>query len=51
MEQVDTAESRDELNQKEMAWIERENSIHPNGYNVDKGCPIYTFPFLMLVIL
>lgn len=37
MEQVDTAESRDELNQKEMAWIERENSIHPNGYNVDKG--------------
>lgn len=37
MEQVDTAESRDELNQKEMAWIERENSIHPSGYNVDKG--------------
>lgn len=23
MEQVDTAESREELNQKEMAWIER----------------------------
>lgn len=37
MEQVDTAETREELNRKEVAWIERENSMHPHGYNVDKG--------------
>lgn len=37
IEQIDSAESREELNQKEIAWIEKENSMVPNGYNVDKG--------------
>lgn len=37
IEQVDAADSRDELNEKEVAWIERENTMHPNGYNSDKG--------------
>lgn len=37
MEQVDTGHSRDELNQKEKAWIAKENSISPNGYNIDSG--------------
>lgn len=37
MEQVDTGQNRDELNQKEKAWISKENSMFPNGYNIDSG--------------
>lgn len=37
IEQVDSAESREELNRKEVEWIKKENSIIPNGYNTGKG--------------
>lgn len=37
IEQIDNADSREELNRKEIAWIKKENSITPNGYNIDKG--------------
>lgn len=37
IEQIDSAESREELNQKEIAWIIKEGSITPNGYNAEKG--------------
>lgn len=37
IEVIDSGESREELNQKEKYWIEKEQSISPNGYNLDKG--------------
>ena len=37
IEQIDNGNNREELNRKEIAWIKRENSITPHGYNVDKG--------------
>lgn len=37
LEQIDIAESREELNQKEKEWIKKENSMTPNGYNSDPG--------------
>lgn len=38
VEELDTANSRDELNQKEKYWIEKLDSRNPNvGYNVSSG--------------
>ncbi len=37
VELVDSADNRKELNEKEKAWIQKEKSIAPNGYNVDEG--------------
>lgn len=37
IEQIDSGDSREELNQKEVAWILKENSKAPNGYNIDNG--------------
>ena len=37
IEQIDSGNSREELNQKEIEWIKKENSITPFGYNIDKG--------------
>jgi len=37
VEQIDVASSQDELNKKEIYWIEYYNSLLPNGYNVCKG--------------
>lgn len=34
--QIDSGESRQELNEKERKWIEQENTLYPNGYNSDK---------------
>jgi group I intron endonuclease len=34
---IDTANSHDELNKKEIYWINVLNSIAPNGYNLRKG--------------
>jgi group I intron endonuclease len=37
IEQIDTALSIEELNQKEIYWIEQLNSLSPNGYNLKTG--------------
>lgn len=37
IEQIDEAYSLDELNQKEYDWINKENCIAPNGYNLVAG--------------
>lgn len=37
IEQVDSADTREELNQKERFWIEKENTLAPNGYNKKPG--------------
>lgn len=34
---IDTAETLEELNNKEMYWIKELNSIIPNGYNIARG--------------
>lgn len=34
---IDYALTREELNQREIFWIERDNSLIPNGYNMTKG--------------
>ena len=34
---IDTANSADELNEKEIYWISHFNSMHPNGYNLTAG--------------
>ena len=36
--ELDTAKSRDELAKKENYWIEKLNTLSPNGYNILKGC-------------
>ena len=35
--EVDTARNRDELNEKECAWIDRVGSMVPSGYNLREG--------------
>jgi len=37
IEQIDTALTQDELNTKEVHWIENLNTISPNGYNLSLG--------------
>lgn len=37
IEQIDTANSIDELNEKEIYYIELYNSLSPNGYNISPG--------------
>lgn len=37
VEEIDSASTMDELNQKEMHWIKFYNSIVPNGYNMCEG--------------
>lgn len=37
VEQIDTANSIDELNEKEKYWIAKYNSVLPNGYNMCAG--------------
>lgn len=37
IEIIDRASSKNELDTKEIYWIERYNSIAPNGYNITKG--------------
>ncbi len=34
---IDEADSREELNKKEIYWIKYYNCISPNGYNLDEG--------------
>lgn len=34
---IDTAETMDELNEKEIYWIDYFNSMNPNGYNLCIG--------------
>lgn len=36
-EVIDTAIDADDLNKKEVYWIEHFNSMHPNGYNLTSG--------------
>ena len=36
-EVIDTAETLEDLNKKEESWILKENSISPNGYNLNSG--------------
>ncbi|KYD28159.1 NUMOD3 domain-containing DNA-binding protein [Geobacillus stearothermophilus] len=36
-EVIDTAETPEELNEKEIKWIKHFNCIHPNGYNLCEG--------------
>lgn len=37
IEVIDIANSAEELNEKEIFWIEHFNSFHPNGYNLTRG--------------
>lgn len=37
IEVIDSASSRDELNAKEIFWIEFLNTMSPNGYNLNSG--------------
>lgn len=37
IEQIDKANSIEDLNEKEIYWIDYYNSISPNGYNISKG--------------
>lgn len=37
IEQIDSANSREELNEKERYWIEKLNTLSPNGYNLTTG--------------
>jgi len=37
IEEIDTAYSLDELNQKECEWILKENCLKPCGYNIKPG--------------
>lgn len=37
VEQIDTATSQEELNEKEAHWITTLNTISPNGYNLQNG--------------
>lgn len=37
IEQIDSAESLSELNEKEKYWIDKLNSLTPNGYNLRTG--------------
>lgn len=37
VEEIDRAETREELNEKEIYWIKYYNSLVPNGYNVAGG--------------
>lgn len=37
IEEIDFGNSRAELNFKERYWIDKENSLWPNGYNVRRG--------------
>lgn len=37
VEQIDTASDRDELNAKEIYWIQHYDCIAPNGYNLKSG--------------
>ena len=37
IEQIDSAETQEELNKKEVYWIEHYNSLVPNGYNLTTG--------------
>ena len=37
IEEIDNANSQDELNNKEQYWIQYYNSVLPNGYNCDLG--------------
>lgn len=34
---LDTADDQTELDQKEMAWIRREGTLSPSGYNLNEG--------------
>jgi group I intron endonuclease len=37
VEQIDSAKTHDELNEKERYWITQEDSLSPNGYNLVSG--------------
>lgn len=37
VEEIDRAESEEELNLKEAYWIDKLNTMHPNGYNLRTG--------------
>lgn len=37
IEQIDSADTQDELNQKEQFWIAKLNTLSPNGYNLTTG--------------
>lgn len=37
VEQIDSAETQEELNEKEIYWIKFYNSLSPNGYNLSIG--------------
>jgi group I intron endonuclease len=37
IEEIDSCSTIDELNEKETYYIEKFNSISPNGYNIEKG--------------
>lgn len=43
IEQIDTANTRTELDQKEAYWIKYYNSLSPNGYNLTTGGIHYEF--------
>lgn len=44
IEVIDTANSLDDLNQKEKMWIEKENSYSPKGYNLHPGGDNHKLP-------
>lgn len=37
IKQIDSATTQEDLNQKEIYWIEKLNTLFPNGYNLRKG--------------
>lgn len=44
IEEIDSAKSADELNEKEIYWIAELNTLTPSGYNINKGGGNYTGP-------
>ena len=43
IEIIDTANTIEELNEKEVFWIDKLNTLSPNGYNLDSGGKNRTF--------
>lgn len=41
LEEIDTADSFEELNEKESFWVIKLNSISPGGYNLTSGGGVY----------
>ena len=42
-EVIDSAETLEELNEKEIFWINKLNTLSPNGYNLEKGGKVKVF--------